>query len=83
MYIHNGSKEIYGVDVLGMIAMFKQVRKWWTIRKLRRRWNESRRDLVFYRTLPYLSHRAKYFQVQQRYKHIRQYVKVHQQRGTI
>ncbi|MEX5948566.1 hypothetical protein [Providencia huaxiensis] len=29
------TKTIYGVDVLGMIAMFKQLRKWRTIRKLR------------------------------------------------
>lgn len=81
--MRSDSKDIYGVNVLPLIAIIHQVRRWWTIRKLCNRWNESRRDLVFYRELPYLSHRAKYFQVQQRYKHMRQYVKVHQQRGDI
>ncbi len=77
------TKTIYGVDVLGMIAMFKQLRKWRTIRKLRNRWNQSRRDLVTCRKFRHLNHHADDFQVQQRYKHMREYVKSHQQRGAI
>nr|WP_285317125.1 hypothetical protein [Providencia rettgeri] len=77
------TKTIYGVDVLGMIAMFKQLRKWRTIRKLRNRWNQSRRDLVTCRKFRRLNHHADHFQVQQRYKHMREYVKSHQQRGAI
>jgi len=96
------TKTIYGVDVLGMIAMFKQLRKWRTIRKLRNRWNQSRRDLVTCRKFRHLirwnqsrrdlvtcrkfrhlNHHADHFQVQQRYKHMREYVKSHQQRGVI
>ena len=77
------SKEIYGVNVFGMIAMFKQLRKWRTIRKLRKRWNDSRRDLVTCRKFRHLNHHADYFQVKQRYKHIRLYVETHQQRGAI
>lgn len=77
------TKTIYGVDVLGMIAMFKQLRKWRTIRKLRNRWNQSRRDLVTCRKFRHLNHYADDFQVQQRYKHMREYVKSHQQRGAI
>lgn len=77
------SKEIYGVNVFGMIAMFKQLRKWRAIRKLRKRWNDSRRDLVTCRKFRHLNHHADHFQVKQRYKHIRLYVEAHQQRGAI
>ncbi|MGO2335951.1 hypothetical protein [Providencia sp.] len=77
------SKEIYGVNVFGLIAMFKQLRKLWVIRKLRRRWNDSRRDLITCRKFRHLNHHADHFQVKQRYEHIRLYVETHQQRGAI
>lgn len=77
------TKKIYGVDVLGMIAMFKQLRKWRTIRKLRNRWSDYRRDLVTCRKFSHLSRHVDYFHVQQRYKRIRLYTKAHQQRGDI
>ncbi|WP_230084998.1 hypothetical protein [Providencia sp. wls1922] len=77
------AKKIYGVDVLGMIAILKHIRKLLVIRKLRRQWGDYRRDLIICRKFSHLSHLADYFQVQQRYTRIRLYTKAHQQRGTI
>lgn len=77
------TKTIYGVDVLGMIAMLKEIRRWWTIRELRGCWNDSRRGLVACRKFNHLNSVSEHFNVQQRYKRIRMFAKPHQQRGVI
>lgn len=77
------SKTIYGVDVLGMIAMLKEIRRWWISRELRGCWNDSRRGLVACRKFNHLNSVSEHFNVQQRYKRIRMFAKPHQQRGVI
>ncbi|WP_230088692.1 hypothetical protein [Providencia sp. wls1943] len=77
------AKKIYGTNVFGIVAMLHQLRRWWAIRDLRSRWNDSRDGLVICRKFSHLSYYADYFQVQQRYKRIRMFAKAHQQRGAI
>ncbi|HHR6138083.1 TPA: hypothetical protein ACS72F_001977 [Providencia alcalifaciens] len=40
------AKKIYGTNVFGIVAMLHQLRRWWAIRDLRSRWNDSRDGLV-------------------------------------
>lgn len=77
------TKTIYGVDVLGMIAMFKEIRRWWTIRELRSFWNADRYFLVMCRKFKHLNCHVDSFNAQQRYEFVREFVKHHQQRGAI
>ncbi|WOC01193.1 MULTISPECIES: hypothetical protein [unclassified Providencia] len=77
------SKEIYGANVFGLMAMFHQLRRWLVIRELRGCWSDSRRGLVACRKFNHLNSVSEHFNVQQRYKRIRMFVKPHQQRGVI
>ncbi|HHR6130127.1 TPA: hypothetical protein ACS72K_001731 [Providencia alcalifaciens] len=77
------AKKIYGTNVFGIVAMLHQLRRWWAIRDLRSRWNDSRDGLVICIKFSHLSHHADYFEVHQRYTRIRLYTKAHQLRGAI
>ncbi|WP_247602675.1 hypothetical protein [Providencia rettgeri] len=77
------SKEIYGANVFGIIAMLKEIRRWWTIRKLRNHWNKERYFFTKYREIAHLKCLADGFDIDQRYEFIRVLVADHQQRGAI
>ncbi|ENY6787171.1 hypothetical protein ACF1CY_004706 [Providencia rettgeri] len=76
------TKTIYGVDVLGIISMLKEIRRWWVISKLRRRCKRDRKLLVFLRRRGMHLSTAS-VEVDIRYKRIRLLFKFHQQRGAI
>lgn len=77
------SKEIYGANVFGLVAMLHQLRRWWAIRELSSFWNQDRYCLGICKKFSHLAHHADYFHIQQRYKRIRLYTRTHQQRGVI
>ena len=77
------SKEIYGVDVLGIISMLKEIRRWWAIRELRRQWNQDRYFLTISRKYKHLNCLVDGFSVQHRYKHVRLFAEVFKQKGFI
>lgn len=77
------SKEIYGVDVFGIISMLKEIRRWWIIRGLRDYWKKDRYFLVMCRKFKHLNHHIDSFNVQQRYEFVSKFAKHHQQRGVI
>ncbi|HHR5900640.1 TPA: hypothetical protein ACS7XC_001543 [Providencia alcalifaciens] len=81
--MRSGSRDIYGVNVLPLIAIIYQLRRRRAIWNLRRRWNNYRRDLMLCKQYHHLSHHTEYFDVQQRYERMRLYVKAYQQRGDI
>lgn len=77
------AKKIHGTNVFGIIAMLKEIRRWWTIRKLRNHWNKERYFFTKYRELPHMKCLADGFDIDQRYEFIRVLVADHQQRGDI
>lgn len=46
MNMRSESKEIYGVSVFPVLAVLHQIRRWWVLRSLRKRWAE-RRTVIF------------------------------------
>lgn len=77
------TKTIYGVDVLGMVAMLKEIRRWWILRQLRKDWNHSYKSLLLCRKFSHLSNYEDLFNIENRYDFTRSFVKYHQLRGTI
>lgn len=77
------AKKIYGTNVFGIVAMLHQLRRWWAIRELRSFWNADRYFLVICRKFKHLNCHIDSFNVQQRYEFVREFIKHHQQRGTI
>ncbi|ATG18056.1 hypothetical protein CO695_17755 [Providencia alcalifaciens] len=80
--MHCESKEIYGVDVLGLVAVWHQLRRWWLIGKLRKRCKRDRKLLVLLRRRGMHLATAS-LGVDIRYKRIRLCFEYHQQRGDI
>ncbi|MEX6157874.1 hypothetical protein AB7309_22160 [Providencia manganoxydans] len=80
--MHSESKEIYGVNVFGSVAMLHQLRRWWVISKLRRRCKRDRKLLVFLRKRGMHLSTAS-VEADIRYKRIRLLFKDYQQRGAI
>ncbi|MEX9782231.1 hypothetical protein AB7315_21550 [Providencia manganoxydans] len=77
------SKEIYGANVFGLVAMLHQLRRWWILRELRLNWAENYKYLVMCRKHSHLNKHIEYFSIQQRYERIRLFAMPHQQRGAI
>ncbi|MGO2306732.1 MAG: hypothetical protein ACTH5W_18730 [Providencia sp.] len=71
------SKEIYGVNVFGLIAVIKQLRRWWLICELRGTWNDDRKLLVIFRQRGIENHTGT-LSVQQRYMRIIELAKDYQ-----
>lgn len=77
--MHSESKEIYGANVFGLVALFCHVfphRQ--TTRKLQREWVEERKTCAELKQSG-----SGYVDFEYRYKNIRQLAKSHQQRGAI
>lgn len=81
--MHSESKEIYGANVFGLVAMLHQLRRWRAICELRSFWNADRYFLVLCRKFKHLNCYVDDFNIQQRYEFIREFTKDYQQRGAI
>ncbi|WP_273827673.1 hypothetical protein [Providencia rettgeri] len=77
------TKTIYGANIFGILAMFKEIRRWWLIRQLRRHWNKERYFFTKYRESVHSKCLVDAFDIDQRYEFIRVLVTDHQQRGVI
>ncbi|MEY0558033.1 hypothetical protein AB7334_18020 [Providencia rettgeri] len=77
------SKEIYGANVFGLVAMLHQLRRWWAIRELRHQWNQDRYFLTISRKYKHLNCLVDGFSVQHRYKHVRLFAEVFKQKEII
>lgn len=82
MMMRSESKEIYGVNIISVLAVLHQARRWWTLRDLRRAW----RDDYFFAGLVQQRgwfHVADTFAFDSRYKRIRMFAKAYQCEGVI
>ncbi len=77
------SKEVYGTNVLGLVAMLHQLRRWWAIRELRQHWKLDRYFLVTCRKFNHLNCHIDSFNFHRRYEFIRMFTEYHLQRGAI
>ncbi|KMJ44367.1 hypothetical protein AB204_14925 [Xenorhabdus khoisanae] len=76
-------KEICGVRIFPLIVMLYQVRRWWTLRKLRNWWRDDMHFLKLVRQYRQYKQINNHFSFDRRYRFLRRLTGYEQQRGII
>lgn len=82
MMMRSESKEIYGVNIISVLAVLHQARRWWVLRDLRKNWNWRNQAVK-------ACHQAKrpdmvrFFSIEREYFFIRAEAKRYQREGVI
>lgn len=82
MMMRSESKEIYGVNVIPVLAVLHQVRRWWVLRDLKDHWNSRHKVIRICRSRGWYDH-IRFENIERQYFMTRQAARCHQCEGVI
>ncbi len=82
MMMRSESKEIYGVNVISVLAVLHQVRRWWVLRDLKDHWNSRHKVIRICRSRGWHDH-IRFENIERQYFMNRQPARRHQREGVI
>ncbi|HCM62759.1 MAG TPA: hypothetical protein DIT05_09470, partial [Morganella sp. (in: Bacteria)] len=81
MMMRSESKEIYGVNVISVLAVLHQVRRWWVLRDMKNHWNSRHKVIRICRCRGWHDH-IRFENIERQYFMTCQEAKRHQREGV-